>query len=204
MFVRSTAAVLFCAALAATLSGCNQLAGHTANARGKALYERGQIAAAADEFRRATLDDPADADYRHNLAAATERLANPRQAEALYRQTLALHPDHQPTVHKLAELYLNTGRPQLARDLTARWAAARPGDARPQIELAFVQSRTGDLAGAERSLRQALVVEPKHAIALANLADLQARTGRAAQAKHTAAAARESDWTVKTTAGVRR
>ncbi len=204
MSARAIAAVLFCAWGAAGLTGCHQLAGHAANARGKALYARGQTAAAAEEFRRAALDDPADADYRHNLAAATNKLAGPGRAEALYRQALALNPDHQPTVHQLAELYLNSGRPQAARDLTARWAAARPGDPRPHLESAYVLNRTGDPAGAERELHAALAAEPGHAIALAQLAVLQARTGRGRQARQTAAAARESDWTVGTAAGVRR
>ncbi|MEM9701484.1 MAG: tetratricopeptide repeat protein, partial [Planctomycetota bacterium] len=114
-----TVALLAGAVLAAGLPGCNQLAGHMANRRGKALYQRGEIAAAADEFRRATLDDPADPDYRHNLAAATDKLTGAGRSEMLYRQALTLNPDHQPTVHKLAELYLNTGRPDAARELTA-------------------------------------------------------------------------------------
>ena len=198
MCARAIPAALLCAACAAGLTGCHQLAGHAANARGKRLYARGQTAAAAAEFRRATLDDPADPDYRHNLAAATEKLADPGRAESLYRQTLALNPDHQPTVHKLAELYLNTGRPRAARDLTARWAAARPGDPRPHVEAAYVLARTGDPAAAERSLRAALAADPDHAIALANLADLQARAGRTGEARQTAAAARAKDWNVPT------
>ena len=203
MFARSAAAVLFCAAgaLCMGLTGCHQLAAHEANARGKALYAQGRTAAAAAEFRRAALDDPAKADYRHNLAAATERLNGPASAERLYRQTLALNPDHQPTVHKLAELYLKTGRAQAARALTGRWAAARPRDPRPHVEVAFVQANTGDAAGAERSLRQALVAEPNDAVALANLADVQARTGRSHAARQTAAAALKNDWN---TPGVRR
>ncbi|QDT14867.1 tetratricopeptide repeat protein [Alienimonas californiensis] len=204
MFVRTTVAVLGSAALAAALSGCHQLAGHAANMRGKQLYAQGQTAAAAEEFRRAALDDPAEADYRHNLAAATQTLRGPGPAEALYKQTLALDPDHQPTVHKLAELYLNTGRPQAARALTAQWAAARPGDPRPHVEVAYVLRRTGDPLGAERELRTALAADPNHAIALANLAELQARTGRTREAAQTAAAAKQKDWTVKTPADVRR
>lgn len=197
----AAAAALLCAAVAATLTGCNQLAGHVANARGKALYARGQTAAAAAEFRRAALDDPADADYRHNFAAATEKLSGPApaQAEELYRQTLALNPDHQPTVHKLADLYLRTGRPEEAKRLTTTWAAARPGDPRPHVEAAYVLARTGDPAAAERELHAALSAQPGHAVALANLADLQARTGRPQQAARTAAAAKANDWTVQTT-----
>ena len=200
MFARRTAAILVCAVAAAAcagLTGCHQFAGHAANAEGKALYARGRTAEAADAFRRAALEDPAKADYRHNLAAATAKLRGPASAERLYRQTLSLNPDHQPTVHKLAELYLNTGRPRAARDLTARWAAARPWDPRPHVEVAFVRARTGDVPGAERSLRRALAAEPGDAVALANLAALQAHTGRAGVARQTAAAARESDWNVR-------
>ena len=197
MSARLAAAPPVCAAAVLLLAGCNQLAGHAANARGKALFARGNTAAAAAEFRRAALEDPADPDYRHNLAAATEKLQGPGPSERLYRQTLALNPDHQPTVHKLAELLLNAGRPAEARALTGRWAASRPGDPRPHVEHAFVLARTGDPAGAERSLKQALTAKPDDAIALANLADLLRRTGRTAEAARAAAAAKRSDWNVR-------
>ena len=202
MPARLAAAPPVCAAAVLLLAGCNQLAGHAANARGKALFARGNTAAAAAEFRRAALEDPADPDYRHNLAAATARLSSergqgPGPSERLYRQTLALNPDHQPTVHKLAELLLNAGRPAEARALTGRWAAARPGDPRPHVEHAFVLARTGDPAGAERSLKQALAAKPDDAVALANLADLLRRTGRTAEAGRAAAAAKRSDWNVR-------
>ena len=67
---------------------------------------------------------------------------------------------------------MNAGRPAEARALTGRWAASRPGDPRPHVEHAFVLARTGDPAGAERSLKQALAAKPDDAVALANLADL--------------------------------
>ena len=193
------AALLVCAACcAASLTGCHRLAAHAANERGKRLYAVGRVAAAREEFRRAAVEDPADPDYRHNFAAAAAKTlppgADPAAVENLYRQALSLNPDHQPTVHKLAELYLTTGRPDAARSLVAGWAARRPRDPRPLVERAAVQSRLGDIAGAERSLRRALAVAPGDAVALAKLGETLERTGRRAEARAAYAAALKADW----------
>ena len=193
------AALLFCAACcAAALTGCHRFAGHAANERGKRLYAAGRLDAAREEFRRAAVDDPADPDYRHNFAAAAARTlppgSDPAAVESLYRQALELNPDHQPTVHKLAELYLDAGRPAEAEALVARWAASRPEDPRPHVELAAVRGRLGDPAAAERSLRHALAVAPDDPLVLANLGRLMEATGRPAEARRVYAAALEADW----------
>ena len=196
MPARLAAAVLLFAGCAA-LTGCHRLAGHAANERGKRLYAAGNFPAAREEFRRAALDDPAEPDFRHNLAAAVEKAPLPggvAAVERFYRDALALDPDHQPTVHKLAELYLDTGRPQLARDLTANWATARPEDPRPHVELAAVARRTGDAAAAERSLMRALEVAPGDATALAKLGELYEQTGRPNAARTLYAEALEENW----------
>ena len=59
-------------------------------------------------------------------------------------------------------------------------AAARENADRPQawLGLAEMASTTGDGAGAERALRQALKVEPDFVPAIANLADFLRQTGR--------------------------
>ena len=197
---RSPAAAFACAALAAAggLTGCHQFAGHAANQRGKQLYAAGNAAAAREEFRRAAIEDPADPDYRHNFAAAAARTLPPGSApgavESLYRQALALNPDHQPTVHKLAELYLDAGRPAEAEALVNRWAATRPEDPRPHVEQAAVRLRLGDAAGAEQSLRHALAVAPEDPAALANLGRLLESTGRPAAARAAYADALRADW----------
>ena len=196
MPARLAAAVLF-AVGAVGLTGCHRLAGHAANERGKQQYARGNFAAAREEFRRAALDDPAEPDFRHNLAAAAAKAPVPggtAAVEKLYRDALALDPDHQPTVHKLAELYLATGRPHAAAQLAEQWAAARPGDVRPHLELAAVRRRVGDAAGAERSLMAALAVAPNDAAALAKLGELYEETGRPNAARDLYAEALDEDW----------
>ena len=197
---RYPAAAFACAALAAAggLTGCHQFAGHAANQRGKQLYAAGEVAAAREEFRRAAIEDPADPDYRHNFAAAAARTlppgSDPGAVESLYRQALALNPDHQPTVHKLAELYLDAGRPAEAEALVNRWAATRPEDPRPHVEQAAVRLRLGDATGAEQSLRHALAVAPEDPAALANLGRLLESTGRPAAARAAYADALRADW----------
>ena len=192
------AALLLCAAVCACGAGCHRFAGHAANERGKRLYAAGRVGEAREEFRRAALDDPADPDYRHNFAAAAARSlppgSYPAAVESLYRQALSLNPDHQPAVHKLAGLLADTGRGAEAEALVVAWAARRPEDPRPLVELAAVRNRIGNPAGAEAALRRAVAVAPDDGNALANLGQLLERAGRRAEAKRTYAAALEADW----------
>ena len=190
---------VWCAAvLCACLCGCHRLAAHSSNERGKRLYAAGHVAEAREEFRRAAVEDPADPDYRHNFAAAAAKTlppgTPPAAVEGLYRQALSLNPDHQPTVHKLAALLAETGRGAEAERLVADWAAARPEDPRPLLELAAVRTRLGNPAGAGAALHRALAVDPGNARALAKLGEWHQTAGRTAQARGAYAAALKEDW----------
>ncbi|MDA0831662.1 MAG: tetratricopeptide repeat protein [Planctomycetota bacterium] len=152
------------------------------NQSGTAYFERGQYAWARGDFERAVADQPDNADYIHNLAAAMKKQGDLVGAEQTYRRALTIDPSHQPSYHSLAQLYIESGRQGEALALAQEWADIEPYKAEPFVELAFVQRELGDTAGSEQSLRSALQANPRHPKALAHLGQVYQDSGRTDQA----------------------
>ncbi len=163
---------------AVSLSGCNMLAAKWKNAIAFDYYRQGNYALARDEFRRAVIQNPSDPDYWHNLALATKKVGDLAGAEQLFRRALSLDPSHQPSYHGLAKLLMEEGRQAEALELMQAWADVEPYRPEPYIELAWVQRELGDLAGAERSLLQALEIQPNNYIATAHLGQIYQDLGQ--------------------------
>jgi Tfp pilus assembly protein PilF len=170
-------AALFLAGLI-TFTGCNATSGHVMNQTGMAYYKRGNYTMARDEFRRAVADNPHNANYRHNLAAALHKQGDFVSAEQTYRQALNVNPSHQPSYHGLASLLKQQNRQPEAMQLVQTWSETQPYTAAPNIEMAWLQRESGDVAGAERSLQQALRTQPNHPVALAHLGQHYQDTGQ--------------------------
>ena len=168
----------FVAATAIAACGCNLMTGFWKNTTGARYFQQGNYSLAHDEFRRAVLQNPSNADYWHNLATAMKKQGDLAGAEKIYRKALLINPSHQPSYHSLAQLLLEEGRQAEAMDLMQTWAATQPYLAESHIELAWMQRESGDLAGAEQSLLQALKIQPNHHIALAHLGQLYQDTGQ--------------------------
>jgi tetratricopeptide (TPR) repeat protein len=164
--------------LAITAFGCQSMHGWSMNRIGMRAYQEGNYAAAKDAFQKSLYDDPMNADYAHNLGAALKKSGDVAGAEQAYRHALALDPSHQPAHHSLSMLLLEQGRIQEAGDLAQMWADTEPYLPESHIELAWFQRETGDLAGAEQSLKNALHIAPNHEIATALLGDLYRETGQ--------------------------
>jgi Tfp pilus assembly protein PilF len=164
------------------LAGCRSANGYVANRSGKANYKRGNYMVARQEFQRAVMDDPWNADYRHNLAASMAKLGDPITAERVYQDAINADPGHQPSYHGLARLMQQQGRAAEATNMLQTWAGVEPYSAAPYVEMAWLQRETGDFASAERTLRQALKVEPRHPIALAQLGQVYQDTGQSDRA----------------------
>jgi Tfp pilus assembly protein PilF len=160
------------------LCGCNSMAGRYNNQVGMMHYQRGNFAAAQAEFFRAYADAPRNADYSSNLAAAMRKQGDIAGSEQLYRQALNIDSSHQPSYHGLAQLMVEQNRHGEATALLQTWSTAHPYHPAPHIETAWLKRQTGDIAGAENSLQQALQLRPNHPAALAQLGDLYQQTGR--------------------------
>lgn len=186
--------VLLASLVAGSLSGCNAVSGYTANESGRAYYRQGDFARAQQSFRRAALDHPQNADYVHNLASALEKEGNLVGAEQTYRQALHVDPMHQPSYHQLAQLLSNQNRHAEAVDLLEHWVGSQPYSPEARVEMAWMQRQFGDVTGAERSLREALKLQPNHSVALAQLGEIHREAGQTEQAAALYQRSLHTDW----------
>lgn len=169
---------LVAAALAVLLAGCNTMNGGLNNSVGTSNYRQGNYTTAADEFQRAVADDPWNADYIHNLAAAQKRQGNIAAAESTYRRAIETDPGHQPSYHGLALLLKEQGRTNEASDLLQGWVDQQPYSAEPYIELAWLKRELGDIPGTEQLLQSALRIKPNDYVATAQLGQLYQDTNQ--------------------------
>lgn len=174
---------LFAGALAVLSNcGCNMSTSYVNNRAGMIHYRAGHYQAAQDEFERAIANNPDKADYYHNYAAAANRAGDLQTAEQYYRQAIAIDPTHQPSYHNLALLMRNSDRDQEAGQLLQGWADTQPYSDKANVELAWYRRETGDVAGAEQALQQALVANPKSHVATSHLAQVYQDEGRGSEA----------------------
>jgi len=160
-------------------SGCCATSGWIFNNSGCGYYSRGQYAMARDEFRRATIDAPNNPQYWHNLAMAMKQTGDVVGAEQVLRQNLTqVSAMHQPTYHSLAQILVEQNRHAEAQDLLTGWSQSQPYVTEAHVEMAWIQRETGNLPGAEQSLRQALQLNPRHPAALAHLGQLYQDSGQ--------------------------
>lgn len=165
-----------------SLCGCARMSGLVMNESGQAYYQKGNYSLARQEFEKAMIDDPSNAHYAFNMAAAAHKQGDVEVAEQVYRQALNLDPSYQPAYHGLATLMTQSGRTDEALQLLAGWAGSQPYAAESHIEMAWLQRESGDPMAAEQSLRQALQVNPQHEKALAQLGQVYEQQGRSGEA----------------------
>lgn len=164
------------------LTGCQSAGGWVMNNSGMGYYQKGHFALARNEFLQAVAIDPWNPDYRHNLAMASKRMGDVATAERVLRHNLTLDAMHQPTYHSLAQIMVETGRQDQAIDMVQTWTATQPYVPGAHIEMAWLQRETGNIPGAEQSLRHALQADPQNPIALAQLGQIYQDAGQPMQA----------------------
>lgn len=158
--------------------GCCAANGYLTNRSGMKQYARGHYAMARHRFAKAVASDPGNPDYRHNLAMALQKQGDVAGSEKILRHNLTINAMHQPTYHSLAQLMISQGRAPEAQELLTAWVGTQPYVPEANIEMAWLQRETGDVAGAEQSLQQALKANPTHPIALAHMGQLYQGSGR--------------------------
>lgn len=169
---------LLLAAGCAALAGCNSMHGGVSNQFGMALYQQGNYTAARDEFNRAAANEPRNADYISNLAAAAKRQGDFAGAEQTYRRAIETDPGHQPSYHGLALMLKEQGRSAEAVDLLQGWVAQQPYSAEPLVEMAWLKRELGDTRGSELLLQNALKIKPNDPVASAQLGQLYQDTNQ--------------------------
>jgi predicted O-linked N-acetylglucosamine transferase (SPINDLY family) len=108
------------------------------------------------------------------------------EAEAIYRQILAVNPFEANALNLLGSLAQQTGRYELAVDLIGRAVALKPSSAMYRQNLGLALSSQGRFDEAIASFRQALAIQPDYPVAWDNLGCTLRNAGRfeAASSSH--------------------
>ncbi|MBO50356.1 MAG: hypothetical protein CMJ69_06160 [Planctomycetaceae bacterium] len=189
-----TLGLLLATGLVCSFVGCNPMSAFLMNRTGLAYYESGDYTAATKEFQRAVADHPNNPDYIYNLASAVRKQGQIAKAEQFYRQALEIDPGHQPSYHGLARLMVDSGRGVAAAELLGTWATAEVWRPEPHIELAWLARESGNTAGAERHLLNALRASPSHPVVTAHLGQLYQDSGQSDRATAMYQRSLFSDW----------
>jgi protein O-GlcNAc transferase len=116
-------------------------------------------------------------------AVARHQAGHLADAEVLYRQVLASHPDNAEALHYLGLLGFQTGHLPQAEELLSRAARAAPEDPVVLNNWGIVLAKLGRLAEARERFERAIQRGPAYADALVNLANVLADIGQYAEAE---------------------
>ena len=126
-------------------------------AAGNVLFKQGDLDGAIREYRAAVAAQPKDANAHTLLGNALFEKSSWDEARKEYQASLELDGKARAALQGLATLELRQNHPQEARALYEKMIAAEPRDGEAHTALGKILFATGDLDGAERHLRDALV-----------------------------------------------
>ena len=166
----------FALALALLCSGCTP-AGPRALLNGKKYLERGDVAAAVTQLKRATTLLATNANAWNYFGVALQHAGQPDEAAAAYQTALRLDRDLAEAHFNLGVLWLEQNKPDAAKAELTTYTLRRPNDAAGWLKLGFAQLKGGgDTLPAERSFSAVLSLKTREAEAYngLGLASLQA------------------------------
>ncbi|MBB6251308.1 tetratricopeptide repeat protein [Nitrospirillum iridis] len=135
-----------------------------------------------DKKQAAPAPIPAQAQALFGQATQQHQAGRLDEAEATYRQVLALAPRHADTLYLLGVLHHQTGRPVEAEELLGRSITARGDAAHVHAALGTVLLTLGRPADAAAALKRSLALKPDQAEAHNNLGNALKELGRADEA----------------------
>jgi tetratricopeptide (TPR) repeat protein len=132
--------------------------------QGEILSKDDRLPEAESAFLQGLQTHPGDADIHNSLGAMRERLGRPAEAEASYRESLRLAPDHSRAAVNLARLLGRSGRQTEGFTVIATALAVDP---RPRLRHEALLCRgilylqVGDLQAAYQDMHSALEIEDR-------------------------------------------
>ncbi len=146
--------------------------------RGQTLFEAGDYGKAMLEFKNAMQIDPEFAETYYWLAECELREQNPRKSYALLNKAVELDPDYVDAQAALAYLLNLAGQPDKAKEKVSLALSKDPQHARARLLKYLMAFREGDIAGAQKGLRQLIDEGERKSEACMGLATLMVTQGR--------------------------
>ncbi len=115
-------------------------------------------------------------------AARLAQTGRAREAEAVYRQVLAAHPQDPSALHGYGLLLNAAGHAAAGAGLLKQAVQLQPNDADFRVAHGAAAAAVGQLGEAEAAFRRAIELRPAHPVAHENLAALLVHVGRPAEA----------------------
>ncbi len=172
------------AALACAITACTP-PGPRAVLEGKRLLDRGDVTKAIEELQSATRLMPTNAIAFSYLGLALHQAGQPVEAERAYQRALSLDHDLTEVHYDLGCLWMDqSNKLEQAKSELTTYTLRRPNSAEGWLKLGQVQTHLRELTAADRSLEEALRLDPHNAEALTSLGSVRyqrRRTNEAAQ-----------------------
>ena len=152
-----------------------------AYARAIELEARGNFPAALALLWEAAGLAPRDADVQNRLGEALDRMGALDAAIDAYRRAVSERPDFRKAVNNLILTLVKAGKGPEAVERAHAFVAQAPGDPNRHFTLGLAQSEQ-NVADAIRTFRRVLELDPRHTLALYNLALVLKRADQAPEA----------------------
>jgi len=151
-------------------------------ATGNALFAAGELAGAAERYRRVLQLDPYFAQGSFNLGCTLDRLSGPVQALPHFERAAQLAPDWSEAHANLGFALARVGRMEEAAQKLREACRLAPENAGYRNNLGLALSALGEGEQAQASFLEAIRLDPLYPEPLSNLAILFERFGQSAEA----------------------
>ena len=169
-------AILF-VALTLVVAGCTP-AGPRAMLKGKKFLDRGDYAAAAEQFKTATSLLITNASAWNYYGVALQGAGQPDEAATAYQSALKYDRDLVEAHFNLGTLSLEQNKADTARTEFTAYTLHRPNEAAGWLKLGSAQLKLGDTAAAERSYSTVYHMDATSPEALNGLGLARAQSGK--------------------------
>jgi tetratricopeptide (TPR) repeat protein len=130
--------------------------------RGVDLYDQGEYSKAIAQYKLALISHPEDHFASYNLAVAYQDQGKTNKAEELYKKVLSVREDTGSRIN-LAAIYLSQGKTEESLSQLRIAGESDKDNPNPASVLGEYLERLGKLSESEKSFKNALDIDEKHA-----------------------------------------
>lgn len=142
------------------------------------LVSRNDYKGAIETYEAAMKLSPRDPELYFQTGRCQEKLGNHARAEAAYKATLEIDPNHIPARHALVGLLVTDQRRAEAHQTVSAWLASHPTSSEALAEDGYLALVDGDLPKAQARFQESLASNPREVLALSSLGQVYERLSR--------------------------